>query len=108
MTITESQNIPTDYTQVDTLMIRLIDTVSQYMKKPKGEIHTILWDTYIFARSAHEGQFRKSGEPYILHPVSACEFLLHLKPDIITIQSCILHDVIEDTPHDRSSIAKNF
>ena len=108
MTIAESQNIPTDYTQVDTLMIRLIDTVSQYMKRPKEEIHTILWDTYIFARSAHEGQFRKSGEPYILHPVSACEFLLHLKPDIITIQSCILHDVIEDTPHDRSSIAKNF
>ncbi len=97
-----------DYTQVDALMLSLIDEVSTYMKKPKEQIHKVLWDTYIFAREAHEGQYRKSGEPYILHPVSACEFLLHLKPDLVTLQSCILHDVIEDTDHDRASIEKNF
>lgn len=43
-----------DYTQVDALMLSLIDEVSAYMKKPKEQIHKVLWDTYVFAREAHE------------------------------------------------------
>ena len=97
-----------DYSQTDTIALELIDTVSEYMHMPKGEIHDRIWDTYIFARDAHHGQMRKSGEPYISHPLLACKLLLHLKPDIVTIQSCILHDVIEDTTKTKHDIEKEF
>ncbi len=97
-----------DYSQTDAIALELIDTVSEYMHMPKGEIHERIWDTYIFARDAHHGQMRKSGEPYISHPLLACKLLLHLKPDIVTIQSCILHDVIEDTTKTKNDIEKEF
>ncbi len=52
---------------------------------------------YNFAKDAHEGQKRYSGEPYIIHPVAAAEILLALNPDLVTIQACLMHDVTEDT-----------
>ncbi len=78
------------------------------MKTDPETIRKTIWDTYIFAREAHHGQLRKSGEPYIIHPLMAAELLLYLKPDLITIQSCILHDVIEDTPQTKEDIAARF
>lgn len=78
------------------------------MNKSKDVVEKTLWDTYLFARDAHHGQIRKSGEPYIIHPILACGYLLHLKPDLVTLQSCILHDVIEDTHHDKASIEVTF
>jgi guanosine-3',5'-bis(diphosphate) 3'-pyrophosphohydrolase len=74
----------------------------------KSEIHMHIWGTYIFARNAHHGQMRKSGDPYIIHPLLAAKLLIHLKPDLVTIQSCILHDVIEDTDKTKEDIAKEF
>ncbi len=72
------------------------------------DIAKIIRETYIFARDAHEGQLRKSGEPYITHPLEAVKLLLPLKPDLVSIQSCILHDVIEDTPFAKEDIEKRF
>jgi guanosine-3',5'-bis(diphosphate) 3'-pyrophosphohydrolase len=68
----------------------------------------LLYDTYVFARDAHGEQTRKSGEPYITHPLEAAKLLLLVKPDIVSIQSCILHDVIEDTPKTYTDIEKIF
>lgn len=67
-----------------------------------------IYDTYIFARDAHGDQKRKSGEPYITHPLEAAKLLLSLRPDIVSVQACILHDVIEDTPKDFDDIANTF
>jgi GTP diphosphokinase / guanosine-3',5'-bis(diphosphate) 3'-diphosphatase len=67
-----------------------------------------LYDTYVFARDAHGDQTRKSGDPYITHPLEAAKLLLLLRPDIISVQSCILHDVIEDTPQTQLDIEKAF
>lgn len=67
-----------------------------------------LYETYVFARDAHGEQKRKSGEPYITHPLEAAKLLLLVKPDIVSIQSCILHDVIEDTPKTYADIEKLF
>ncbi len=50
-----------------------------------------------FAKKAHEGQFRASGEPYITHPVAAATMVANLKLDSATIAACLLHDVLEDT-----------
>lgn len=95
-----SQNLPTttDYFHINILVKSIIDEVSSYMKSVSKEvIAEEIQKAYIYARSAHEGQFRKSGDPYILHPVEATRELLILRPDIVTIQSCLLHDVPEDT-----------
>ncbi|GGE13052.1 GTP pyrophosphokinase [Marinithermofilum abyssi] len=52
---------------------------------------------YLFAEEAHRGQTRKSGEPYIVHPVEVAEILADLKMDATTLTAAILHDVVEDT-----------
>src|SRR5687768_17092513 len=61
-----------------------------------------------FGASAHEGQKRLSGEPYIAHPLAAAQILadLHLDPD--TIIAAILHDVIEDTPISKEELSEKF
>ena len=97
-----------DYSEAEKAMYGLIRAVEAYIHLEAGEVEKILWNTYVFARDAHHGQIRKSGEPYIIHPIQAAYLLLHLKPDIVTLQSCILHDVIEDTEYDREAIKKNF
>ncbi len=89
-------------------MHELIAEVEAYMKLPSEVIEKTLWDTYIFARDAHHGQMRKSGDPYIIHPIEACFLLIHLKPDLVTLQSCILHDVIEDTSKHIDEIRELF
>lgn len=53
---------------------------------------------YQFAAKAHEGQFRSSGQPYIIHPLAVAELLLDLGMDTDTICAALLHDVVEDTP----------
>lgn len=78
------------------------------MTIPKEEIEKTLMETYLFAREAHHGQMRKSGDPYITHPIQAAFLLLHLKPDLTSLQSCILHDVIEDTIFEKAEIEKRF
>ncbi|MDD5765013.1 MAG: bifunctional (p)ppGpp synthetase/guanosine-3',5'-bis(diphosphate) 3'-pyrophosphohydrolase [Candidatus Marinimicrobia bacterium] len=56
-----------------------------------------LWDVYVFAREAHRGQMRKSGEAYFEHPYATAKILSDLGMDPITIAGGLLHDVIEDT-----------
>ncbi len=90
------------------MMHSLIRTVQEYINISPDVVEKTLWDTYIFARDAHHGQMRKSGDPYIIHPIQACFLLIHLKPDLVTLQSCILHDVIEDTDYDRQAIEEKF
>ncbi|MCP5327623.1 MAG: RelA/SpoT family protein [Sinobacteraceae bacterium] len=61
-----------------------------------------------FGAEAHRGQKRKTGEPYISHPVAAAEILAELRLDPDTIVAAILHDVIEDTPIAKTEIAAKF
>jgi RelA/SpoT family (p)ppGpp synthetase len=61
-----------------------------------------------FGAEAHRGQKRKTGEPYIAHPVAAAEVLASLRLDADTIVAAILHDVIEDTPIAKEDLASRF
>ncbi len=65
-------------------------------------------DAYLFGASAHEGQRRLSGEPYITHPVAVAKVLAEMRLDYQSIVSAILHDVIEDTPNSKEQIAQDF
>lgn len=63
---------------------------------------------YHFAENAHEGQFRKSGEPYFIHPVEVAKILIELKLDSSTVAAALLHDVIEDTEYSFEEIKQHF
>ena len=63
---------------------------------------------YEFAKTAHEGQVRKNGTPYITHPVSAALLLTELHVDEDTLIACLLHDVPEDTSYTLEDIEKAF
>lgn len=64
---------------------------------------------YEFVNAAHEGQTRKSGEPYIVHSLAVADYLgNHLMMDMPTVIAGLLHDVPEDTPRKLSEIRENF
>lgn len=67
-----------------------------------------VWDAYRFSAAAHEGQSRKSGEPYISHPVSVASILASLHLDVPTLNAALLHDVVEDTGITKQQIADQF
>jgi GTP pyrophosphokinase len=63
---------------------------------------------YEVADSAHQGQKRQSGEPYIIHPVGVAELLAELGMDTPTIVAALLHDVVEDTEMSVDDVARDF
>lgn len=65
-------------------------------------------DAYLVAFSAHEGQHRSSGEPYISHPIEVAKILANMRMDHQSIMAAMLHDVIEDTHLDKGMIAEKF
>ena len=63
---------------------------------------------YKFAKKTHDGQFRVSGEPYIIHPVEVAKILATLRVDIHTLMAAFLHDVLEDTDTTPETIKEQF
>lgn len=79
--------------------------LKQYLK-PQDVI--LIWEGYRYAFKAHDGVVRKTGEPYIIHPVSVACILAELHMDTPTIMAALLHDVVEDTPVSTSDIKDMF
>ncbi len=76
-----------------------------YMSQEDIEfIHSV----YLFAKNAHDGQMRKSGEPYIIHPIAVSFILADRHLDSRVIAAALLHDVVEDTPHTSEEISELF
>jgi len=67
-----------------------------------------LRDAYLFSKKAHEGQVRRSGEPYISHPLGVAEILAGLQMDLPTIMTGLLHDTVEDTDVTLKDIEANY
>lgn len=67
-----------------------------------------VWEAYRFGDTAHQGQMRKSGEPYITHPVSVALILADLHLDTPTIIAALLHDVVEDTGITKQEVSEKF
>jgi guanosine-3',5'-bis(diphosphate) 3'-pyrophosphohydrolase len=63
---------------------------------------------YVVAEKAHQGQMRRTGEPYITHPVAAALILARMRLDYQTIMATLLHDVVEDTSISKSDLIKQF
>jgi len=67
-----------------------------------------VYRAYLFGAEAHEGQWRKSGEPYIHHPIAVARLLAEMRMDHKCIMAALLHDVIEDTATARDQLAAVF
>jgi GTP diphosphokinase / guanosine-3',5'-bis(diphosphate) 3'-diphosphatase len=74
---------------------------------PSDQIREV-YRAYLFGAEAHSGQHRKSGEPYIYHPLAVAKIIAEMQLDYQTVVSAILHDVIEDTGVAKDEIAEAF
>lgn len=75
---------------------------------PEGFDRDLVERAYLYAKEAHKGQKRRSGEEYINHPVAVARILLGLVADSSMMAAALLHDVVEDTDHTIADIAENF
>ena len=96
---------PADFTSPEELYKDLIAAIKKY--HPSTDLSDIE-KAYETARKAHEGQFRKSGEPYIIHPLCVAIILAELELDKESIIAGLLHDVVEDTVMTSEDVAKEF
>lgn len=94
-----------DFTSPEVLYQELIASIKRY--HPSADL-SMVEKAYNIARNAHEGQVRKSGEPYIIHPLCVAIILADLELDKETIVAGILHDVVEDTVMTNEEIRNEF
>jgi len=89
-------------------MIRITDRLEKASKYlPQSEL-ALIEKAYVYSASAHAGQFRLSGEPYLSHPLEVSNILVDLKLDGPTIAGGLLHDTVEDTSVTIEDIQENF
>ena len=96
---------PADFTSPEVLYEDLIQEIRKY--HPSSDLSDIE-RAYKIARDAHEGQKRKSGEPYIIHPLCVAIILAELELDKETIIAGLLHDVVEDTVMTSEDVTREF
>ena len=84
---------------------QVISGVQSY--NPDADI-TVLRRAYDFSASAHDGQMRRSGEPYLQHPLAVAGILTTLRSDVTAIVAGLLHDTLEDTLATRKELEKEF
>ena len=94
-----------DFIPPEVLYEELITKVKKY--HPSADV-TQIEKAYQIAYNAHKGQARKSGEPYIIHPICVAMILADLELDKETIVGGLLHDVVEDTVMTREDIEREF
>lgn len=96
---------PADFTAPEVLFKELIEKIRSY--HPSADI-SLIEKAYHLADDAHKGQLRKSGEPYIIHPLCVAIILAELELDKESIVAGILHDVVEDTVYTVDQISEMF
>jgi GTP pyrophosphokinase len=84
---------------------RLMTIIEEYLPPEKV---TFVKDAYEFAEKAHEGQLRRSGEPYIEHPLQVAQTLAELQMDTSTLAAAFLHDVVENCNISSEQISARF
>ncbi len=96
---------PASFTSPEVLYQEMINTIYRY--HPSDDI-TLVEKAYRIARDSHKDQKRKSGEPYIIHPLCVAIILADLEMDKETIAAGLLHDVVEDTGMTLEELARDF
>jgi GTP pyrophosphokinase len=79
-------------------MIRFEDLIEKVrLANPEADTE-LLRRAYVFSAYEHKGQVRRSGEPYLVHPLEVADVLADLRLDVVAIAAGLLHDIVEDTP----------
>jgi GTP diphosphokinase / guanosine-3',5'-bis(diphosphate) 3'-diphosphatase len=89
----------------DKQLQELIDKIKEYA--PNGDLD-LIERAYYYGKKAHDGQLRKSGEPYFIHPIAVANILCDMELDMQTIAAGLLHDVVEDTEYTYEDIKNEF
>ncbi len=84
---------------------KLPEEIKSYTKDPDLDL---VKRAYYFAKKAHEGQNRVSGEPFLMHPLEVAKIMAQLELDVISISAALLHDVVEDTPVTKEELREEF
>jgi len=86
-----------------------VDVLIKRLRSYSKDVDTeLLKKAYAFADQAHKGQQRKSGEPYLFHPIEVAVILTDLKLDLYSVVAGLLHDVVEDTDFTTENLRKTF
>ena len=104
-TIESELEAPADFTSPDVLYRDLVASIRKY--HPSDDL-SMIEKAYQLADNAHKDQKRKSGEPYIIHPLCVAIILADLEMDKETIAAGLLHDVVEDTVYTEEQLAEIF
>lgn len=89
-------------------IIKLDDVVSKVLSyNPRADID-LLKKAYVYSAKAHEGQMRKSGQPFVIHPLEVADILADMKLDVASVAAGILHDTIEDTKSTKMELQDIF
>jgi len=83
----------------------ILDRVSSYHPDPDLDL---IKKAYVYSAKVHQGQIRKSGEPYLIHPLEVAGLLAELKLDEASVVTGLLHDTIEDTLATKEEVAELF
>lgn len=89
-------------------MIRFDDILEMASSLYSEKDITLLKKAYVFAARAHKGQVRRSGEPYLSHPLEVARMLSEMRLDSVTLAAGLLHDVLEDTDVTPADLKKDF
>jgi len=89
-------------------MVRFDDIVEKVSPYISEKEIAALRKAYVFAGQAHKGQIRRSGEPYLSHPLEVTDYLADMRLDKTTLVAALLHDVLEDTDTTAAAIRENF
>src|SRR6478672_11816414 len=89
-------------------MIRFEDLLEKVRAANPDADTELLRKAYVFSAYEHKGQVRRSGEPYLVHPLEVADILADLRLDVVAITAGLLHDIVEDTPNTIEKIRELF
>lgn len=89
-------------------MIRFEDLLEKVRASSPDADLELLRRAYVFSAYEHKGQVRRSGEPYLVHPLQVADLLADMRLDVVAIAAGLLHDIVEDTPNTIEKIRELF
>src|SRR5262245_29385406 len=89
-------------------MIRFEDLIEKVRASNPDADTELLRRAYVFSAYEHKGQVRRSGEPYLVHPLEVADILADLRLDPVAIAAGLLHDIVEDTPNSIEKVRELF
>ena len=89
-------------------MIRFEDLIEKVRASNPDADTELLRRAYVFSAAEHKGQVRRSGEPYLVHPLEVADLLAEMRLDGVAIAAGLLHDIVEDTPNTIERVRELF